>query len=437
MSIPRKVLDILPPEKSSNPRPQIKEVKEAAILTKPQNQNKVSDPISEETEHKVKKNSFKRFLVFFIIFVVLFFLASQFLFANAEIKIWPETEVVNLEEKITISTETNDISLDSSIVPGKLFTANQTALKTFQATGKATKEVKAQGTIRIYNNYSTSPQTLVATTRLISADGKLFRTTEKVVVPGAILVNGKLQPSYIDAKVAADQAGESYNVEPTKFSIPGFVGTAKYTAFYGESLEKMTGGYLGETPQVTQEDLDNADKDVTEKALAEGETSLKNKISSEFSIIREAISSEILEATSSAKAGAEVSSFSYQVKVTVKTIAYKSSDFFSLLGQDIVFKKSEGKSLQEESLTNSEPELFSMDMDNGKIIVKTEVSAKIYSSVDESQIKESLKGSSLVKAKEFLSDQSGITKVQIKSWPFWTDSIPEDSERIKLNLILD
>ena len=62
---------------------------------------------------------------------------------------------------------------------------------------------KAQGTLTIYNAYSSAPQTLVATTRFVTPDGKIFRLTNEVTVPGAKITNGQIVPSSINAPIAA------------------------------------------------------------------------------------------------------------------------------------------------------------------------------------------------------------------------------------------
>jgi len=117
-------------------------------------------------------------------------------------------------------------------------------------------EYKATGIITIYNTYSSSPQTLVKTTRFVSEGGKLFRTTKTIVVPGADASSGKIVPGSTTVEVIASEPGNEYNIGPSTFSIPGFKGTPKYLAFYGESFSAFTfeeikpfpAPYLGSPP---------------------------------------------------------------------------------------------------------------------------------------------------------------------------------------------
>ncbi len=84
--------------------------------------------------------------------------------------------------------------------------------------------VTARGTVRVYNKYSKA-QTLIRTTRLLTADQKLYRIDQTV----------RLQPGEsIEVPVYADKPGAEFVIGPTAFTIPGlFVDLQKY--IYAES----------------------------------------------------------------------------------------------------------------------------------------------------------------------------------------------------------
>ena len=81
---------------------------------------------------------------------------------------------------------------------------------------------KSKGKITVYNEYGSSPQILIATTRFQSVEGLIFRTLKTISVPGARVENGKTIAGAIDVEVIADKAGQVYNVAPGKFTIPAF-----------------------------------------------------------------------------------------------------------------------------------------------------------------------------------------------------------------------
>jgi type IV pilus assembly protein PilM len=93
------------------------------------------------------------------------------------------------------------------------------------------RDAVATGIVTLYNTSQTA-QSLVATTRLISETGVLFRLTDPVTVPA----NGS-----VDAAVYADQPGASGNIPTSRFTIPGLP-SARQEEVYAESSESMTGG---------------------------------------------------------------------------------------------------------------------------------------------------------------------------------------------------
>lgn len=91
----------------------------------------------------------------------------------------------------------------------------------------------ARGTVSIINNYSVD-QPLVATTRLLSQAGVLFRTDETVTVPAG---------GSVTVPVYADQAGADGNIGPSKFEIVALWDGLKDN-IYAESNTAMTGGVV-------------------------------------------------------------------------------------------------------------------------------------------------------------------------------------------------
>jgi hypothetical protein len=146
-----------------------------------------------------------------------------------------------------ISAETNDTTTvtDSSLleVPYRIKEDTVTVPLTVTPTGVgASGERKARGKVVIYNAFSADPQPLVATTRLETTSGMIFRLTTGVTVPGVTSIAGKEEPGAIEAEIVADQSGDTYNISPTTFTIPGFKGNAKYGKFSAKLLSATTGG---------------------------------------------------------------------------------------------------------------------------------------------------------------------------------------------------
>ena len=149
------------------------------------------------------------------------------------------------------------IGVASNTIPAQIFTSNKNITETFPASSFHDVSVKAQGTITIYNAYNSSPQELVATTRFVTPDGKIFRLANTVTVPGAQVVNGQITPSSITASIVADQPGPNYNIGPVAhLTVPGFQkDTARYNGFYGTITSSTSGGYIGKQATPTAGDI--------------------------------------------------------------------------------------------------------------------------------------------------------------------------------------
>jgi len=424
--MPQKIFDILPPGYPPKAGP--------PVIFREEKPLRPSKKISPPPHFKEKKYWEMAGGIFAIL--ILAFLFCYFTLSKTEIEIWPETETLTFETKATIDRGGENVDITNKVIPGKTIVAEKTISEEFPSSGKILKEKKAEGVIRVYNAYSTSSQALVSNTRFISAEGKVFRSLERVTIPGGKYEGGKLVPGYLDVKVAADQPGPEYNITATTFSIPGLAGTAKYTKFYGKSSENMTGGLREEVPQVTQDDLNRAQKTLEERALQESKDALKEKISSELVLLEKAQDSEVIEAFSLARPKDELEKFSFRVKAKSEALVFNTKDIENFIKDFIFSQIPESKKLHQESLkTNYLPE--TIDLKAGKIILSLKAEAKIYSDINQADLKKNLGGKSLAEAKIFLENQPQITKTQVRFWPFWVKKVPEDADKIEIKLRVD
>jgi hypothetical protein len=130
---------------------------------------------------------------------------------------------------------------------------------TFPATGTASSQTdRATGIATIINTTGNSP-TYVATTRLLSKEGVLFRLVETTKIPA----NGS-----IDVRVRADQPGAEGDIGPTTFTIPG-LSPEQQKLIYAKSDAAMTGGSGVGVKGVSQADIDAAKVELAAKLRAE------------------------------------------------------------------------------------------------------------------------------------------------------------------------
>lgn len=405
----KKILDITPPKKSSS-----------VVVSLKQERVPVLDLLP------------KKKLIFIGAALLIFFCFCYFTLSLAKIEIWPETRIMSFNEAVVVNGNDSESNFSKNIVPGKIFNTEKEVSQQFEATGSVLK--KAKGIIRVYNKYSTYAQPLVATTRFVSASGKLFRTPKKIVVPGGHYEKKKLIPGYIDIEVIADQPGEDYNIEPTTFSIPGFAGHAKYTFFYAKSFSKLTGG--GRFAKVTQEDLDRAEDILSKKVKTETEKEIRKAIEKgNFVLLGNTISQEITNASSLAIDGAEVEEFSYMVKGCSTALVFLDADLENFAEHFIASRISD-KKLHLPSL-DLNYSFSSMDFENNKMDIILKFSCKIYSEIDTLALKKTLVEKSFKETKILLENEPKISKFQFELWPFWVKKVPSNLDKIHINLNLD
>ena len=187
------------------------------------------DRRASQDTHVPEKNGRKSRGTIFSMFFALLLLAVFFIvnyFAIATIDVIPvQKSTVLGEDFYATKSETNQ---------GLVFqfmSLEEIKSKEVPATFEQKLQRKANGKVVIYNAYSATPQRLIKNTRLESADRKIFRINDSVVVPGVTTVKGEVVPGSVEVTVFADAPGKEYNIGTTNFTIPGFKGDPRYTKF--------------------------------------------------------------------------------------------------------------------------------------------------------------------------------------------------------------
>jgi hypothetical protein len=192
------------------------------------------------------------FLISFFTFAIAIVLA-QFVFDGAKVTIVPVKKELPINETFIVDKEQRtEIISTQTISSSEILALPKNAVK------KVSK--KATGEITIYNNFGPNTQKLVKGTRFADPSGKIFKIEESVIVPGK---NGNTDGKIV-AKVIADAEGENYNIPPSKFTIPGFKGSARYNGFYAESFAIMKGGSSGKTAEVSDLEMEKGKENLKE-----------------------------------------------------------------------------------------------------------------------------------------------------------------------------
>jgi len=164
-------------------------------------------------------------LLLALLLALVFFVANYF--AMATIEVTPVTRSSQIDTNFTATVGESESELIFHFT-----SLSEVKAKEVPATIEKKIQKKASGTVTIFNAYNGESQRLIKNTRLESADHKIFRIDQSVVVPGAKVVDGKTVPGSVDSVVYADVAGKEYNIGLGDFTIPGFKGDPRYSKFY-------------------------------------------------------------------------------------------------------------------------------------------------------------------------------------------------------------
>lgn len=187
------------------------------------------------------------------------FLLLTFVFPQAVISIKPLTQVVETKQNELVIAP-GAYTIDSIVKKGD---------QKVQTSGTRPVSRKATGVVIIYNAFSTSPQVLVANTRLATKDGRVYRISKQVSIPGYTQKDGKTTPGSIAVGIVADQAGDTYNEAALDLSVVAYAGTTKGTQIYARTKSAISGGALGTEPIINQADVTKAVNDLNSSLLSD------------------------------------------------------------------------------------------------------------------------------------------------------------------------
>lgn len=348
--------------------------------------------------------------------LILFFLIIYFT-SSAEITVKPKINLTPFPAlTIVADAKSSAMNITSPRIPGLYIETTKTKKLEYAGDTESTVNAKAKGKITVYNNYDTHPQALLSGTRFQAADGKIFRTTAKVTVPGGTMLSGKLAPGTVDVVVVADAAGAEYNASPGNFTIPGFAGSPRAKGFYGKSTTAFSGGSTGKTKTVSSDVIKKAEEDTTAALFNDIKDDLDQKVPEGFVSFaggrRIAITS-----LSSPKAGDAGDNFSTEATAKGEMIIVKQEDIYKLLGLLLHLKDDNEEVITEKStvkFTSAKPDFPGLTT---SFSAEGELAAA--RPIDENDLKDTLSGKNAGEIDTILQGHSEIQSYRLQTSPSW------------------
>jgi len=362
--------------------------------------------------------SFKKItLSFVVVVIVLLVFIVYFSFAKATIIITLGSEQKTQAFDLTVSSTSTESDL-----AGRIITKEIEISQKFEVANFEEKTGVASGKIRIINNNNDSQQ-LIKTTRFLTAEGLLFRLKNNVLIPA-----GK----EILAEVYADAEGAKYNIQPTKFTIPGLAKNLQ-EKIYGISDEPMAGG-MKKIGVLTQADIDQAQKKFTGNLKQNIKTQLLLALAPGENISDSLIKYEIKEQNIKEKIGDQVENFTLTAKVLAQAVIVNEEQLLTTAKEK--YKEQLTLSGTKQNIANWQTNSFvaeikASDAIKNNAILTVSLTAEIGGSFDLKKFdKKEIAGFDKKGVEYYFSQFAGIKDLAIKFWPFWVRSVPAVSDKI-------
>jgi len=357
--------------------------------------------------------------VFVVLTVGTIALALYVVFARATVVILSRQEPVKSEFIVDVAREPAP-----GDVAGDVLEATDSITQTFPSTSLVKVDAHATGLVRISSSLARA-QTLVATTRLLTPSGVLFRIKKTVLVPSQ---------GSVEVEAFADAAGISGEVGMTTFTIPGLLpGTRE--KFKAETVAPPTGG-VKDVHAVTKSDVDSATQVLKDKLAGDllGELRRQAKEGG-FAGQGEISSDELLAASTDVPVGSEAPAFSLTVKMHSQAFFYDAAELNKLiearLRENVPFDRKFVR--VEEAATKLTIEKTDVAARSGNLRVAATGVAIL--SPDAPQLDPGkIAGVSSEAAVGYLEKLDGVSSASVKVSPFWSGRLPDIAENIKIEV---
>ena len=365
------------------------------------------------------KKFYRRLAVSFAVLTAVL-LGAVWFFTFAKVKI----VIISAKEKIADSLTVEVVNQGgvAGQIAGVVKPVPLEETKTFVSSGREVLGEEVTGRVTIVNNYIKN-QPLVATTRLLSSDNKLFRIKNTVNVPAG---------GQVTAEVYADEPKKEMAIGPSKFTIPGLWAGIQ-DKIYAQSQAAMK---YSEKIKYTirQSDLDNAVKELKNNLQANAGRQL-GQAYSEYSQRLYQVDNNSINQEVSGKVGEEKRNFTIKMKAMVTLVAFGDDDIYERAKTKLAATLADDKQIAEFTKQNMSYSLAKVDLNQGTAEVKVNFEAKATLKDSAKVIKKTnLAGMNYEQLKAYLNSLPEVAGYEIKFLPAFIKKAPNLVDRIEIEI---
>jgi len=361
---------------------------------------------------------------FVVLAIILIAVIGYFSFVKATVIIKLAEETVDQSAPFNIYDRGEDYVIPEDAVRGIIKEIELEQSKVYDVVGSEIIGQEVTGTVTLVNNYMKN-QPLVATTRLLSPEGQLFRLKSSVMVPAG---------RTITAEVYADKPGEDMVVGDTHFTIPG-LWEGLQDQIYAESKAGDITFKKKLKKIVKQEEINSALADMKETLIAKAKTDI-DQTYSDYQQKLYQINEDNIEYEVDAEVGDEMDKFTVTMKAVITVVAFADSQVYELTQTALASSLTDNKQLLGLRSEEFTYELTSVDLEKDTAEVKVSFKAKIaYANGSEIINKEEIVNMSREELSAYLSKMPEISTFDIKISPSFINKTPSLVDRIKIEVI--
>lgn len=330
---------------------------------------------------------------------------------------------------VTIDGNVSEALAEKGVIPAEYLTFSKTAQEEFSSSGHAKVEEKSNGRAKIYNAFSSAPQTLIAGTRFTADAGNVYRIARAITVPGAEIADGKIIPRFVEADLFADKPGEEFNASgELTLRIAGFQGTPKYDAFYAIASSGFSGGFKGETAVVLDMDIARAEETVTKKAYDALEDDVRRGIPPGFTFADGLKEIEILKlGVPAEKTPGE--RFSVHADAEARILVFRQEDVMRFLGA-VLLKGDASRELAPKGVEMSY-RVRMADFKKKQASLALQGNVKAQRTLNPKELSQALAGKKEGTLLNFLKTRDEFSTFRLSFFPPWLFSAPSDPSKIR------
>jgi hypothetical protein len=375
-------------------------------------------------------NKFRLWLILggagLVLLIFLGFIAFNVM-PRATITVKTDSEAVDTNIDLTLSTAAEDVDADEALVPSKLQQSQKTGTQVVASTGQKDKGTKASGSVSMNAGSCTGDApSSVASGTAVSTNGLTFITQD----------TASFQPSFKNSKctwvadgidIISQNNGDKYNVGSSSLSVAG---RSDVTA----TTSGTSGGTSVIVKVVAQADIDSAKQKIAEQDSSAVKKELQNGLEGQgLFAIEGSFKAGDPEITPTAQPGDEAENVTVTAKTTYTMVGVKEGDLKKVIANEVNKKIDPTK--QEILDYGLETAVFKLqNQTDTETLVTLQDTAVAGSSLDLTAIKKQVAGKKAGEAKDVIGQYPGVTNVDVHYSPFWVSSIPKNTGKITVSV---